>query len=395
MLLACSSITWAGCLGPRGLSATRHRYSEVIRRTNDEELLLSLVRLRYQDGTVFLPVSNITAQFEASGGVDYVNGTDAGDPSSLFTGLLRVSDRPTVVYNPSNEEQFKNVSSPLTLDQLEVLATSYNLGKVFRLFTNYVSGLDNASTGDGPPPPSPPNYEEFNYFADLLTQLQRQQAVLILREKRRKDVDYLVSMTAVDDIVKLKQEGFDIRKTDSGDGYVVNDVAISEVLQLRVEPDSVDTVNALRDVLGLDVGAEKYDMVSVPNQFPKFNVETRNSDIKITMRSLVQTSFFMSQAVEVPRPHIDAGHVVTTRNPDGSEFDWNLVLDDLFCVRCCQRRPKDAHVAVKHRGYWFYIPNCDVTSIGSLRLLNNAFSLKSIRTGTNNDAPVLTLSAGG
>ena len=61
----------SGCLGPGAVRYTRMRYNEVVRDTNDEQLLMNIVRLRYADSPVFIDLPNITSQFElAAGGSD-------------------------------------------------------------------------------------------------------------------------------------------------------------------------------------------------------------------------------------------------------------------------------------------------------------------------------------
>jgi hypothetical protein len=43
-------IAWvsaSGCVGPRAVRYTRMRYNEVVRDTNDQQLLMNIVRLRY------------------------------------------------------------------------------------------------------------------------------------------------------------------------------------------------------------------------------------------------------------------------------------------------------------------------------------------------------------
>src|SRR5512135_1646679 len=65
---------WAGvsgCAGPKAVRYTRIRYNEVIRDTNDEQLLLNIVRLRYADSPVFIDLPNITSQFEVAGRGNY------------------------------------------------------------------------------------------------------------------------------------------------------------------------------------------------------------------------------------------------------------------------------------------------------------------------------------
>ena len=68
---------WAcvsGCLGPKAVRYTRMRYNEVIRDTNDEQLLINIVRLRYADSPVFIDLPNITSQFEVAGRGNYLGG---------------------------------------------------------------------------------------------------------------------------------------------------------------------------------------------------------------------------------------------------------------------------------------------------------------------------------
>ncbi len=53
---------WAalsGCLGPGAVRFTRMRYNEVVRETNDQQLLMNLVRLRYSDSPVFIDLRTI------------------------------------------------------------------------------------------------------------------------------------------------------------------------------------------------------------------------------------------------------------------------------------------------------------------------------------------------
>ena len=53
-----------GYAGPASLEATRPAYNQAIAQTNDQELLLNLVRLRYRDTTYFTSVERIAASLE-------------------------------------------------------------------------------------------------------------------------------------------------------------------------------------------------------------------------------------------------------------------------------------------------------------------------------------------
>ncbi len=78
LLLACIMLAaWVGmngCLGPKAIRSTRLRYNDVIHDTNDEQLLLNIVRLRYADSPIFIDLPSITSQFEVSGRSNYLGG---------------------------------------------------------------------------------------------------------------------------------------------------------------------------------------------------------------------------------------------------------------------------------------------------------------------------------
>ena len=389
LLAVCVIVAFAGCIGPRGLSSTRLKYNEAIRRTNDAETLLALVRLRYQDTNVRLAVSNITSQFEASAGARYEGGDD-----ELGVANVAVSDRPTIVYSPAGAQTVEEVAAPLTLEQLEFLSSTFSLGTVLRMFVGSINGLDNASTAVGPTPSTPPRFEEFRCFAEIASELQNQQAILLKREKRPAEQEYTLPLKSADDFLKLRQAGYDIQETESGNELIVRDSTISPVLVLRQEPETIELSAQLQQLLGLDGNVNKYQITSVPEQFPSTYGPTQRDNIEISLRSLGQVSLFLSQGIEVPERDINCGAVRTTCNHDGSLFDWNQVLGNLFHVRCCKRKPRNARLAVKYRGYWFYVMDCDKATIETLRLLTTVSGLQGVRAGRDVNAPVLTISAG-
>ena len=96
---------WAGacgCLGPKAVKYTRLRYNEVVRDTNDEQLLVNIVRLRYADSPVFIDLPSITSQFELAGGGNFIGGYgfEFGGRTSLGTGQFSMRDTPTLSYHP-------------------------------------------------------------------------------------------------------------------------------------------------------------------------------------------------------------------------------------------------------------------------------------------------------
>ena len=57
-----------GCLnlGPSTINKNRNSYNSIIQKTNDEQLLLNLVRLKYHDTPFFMEIANVTSQHKFS-----------------------------------------------------------------------------------------------------------------------------------------------------------------------------------------------------------------------------------------------------------------------------------------------------------------------------------------
>src|SRR5262245_62779558 len=119
-----------GCIGPKAVRYTRLRYNEVVRDTNDQQLLMNIVRLRYADSPVFIDLPNITSQFEMAGRGNYLGGygNQTRGPASLGYGELSLRDTPTLSYHPrEGREVAKALLTPLSADLLIVATAGANL----------------------------------------------------------------------------------------------------------------------------------------------------------------------------------------------------------------------------------------------------------------------------
>jgi hypothetical protein len=103
--------------------------------------------------------------------------------------------------------------------------------------------------------------------------------------------------------------------------------------------------------------------------------------------------YYLSNAVQPPQEHLDAGVVTTTVDANGKPFDWSAMLGGLFEVRSSKNSPPNPAVAVRHRGRWFYIADDDETSKSTFVLLHQLFSLRA--GDVEESKPVLTLPVGG
>ncbi len=114
--------------------------------------------------------------------------------------------------------------------------------------------------------------------------------------------------------------------------------------------------------------------------------------LRIEPRSLLGAMYYLSHAIRVPLEHEMAGLVVASADEFGTPFDWLHLSGDLLHVDFSEHKPECASVAVKYRGYWFYIDDRDHSSKATFALLMQLFELRA--SGGAGRGPVLTLPVG-
>ena len=127
----CGAILLSACatrLGPRTIPAPRFDYNERIARSQNDQLLLNLVRLRYRDTPVFLDVGTAIAQYtlDARVGVFPRNHVDGTDGTELGVDLGgRYSEQPTITYEPISGAEFtQRLLTPISPSTIILLSQS-------------------------------------------------------------------------------------------------------------------------------------------------------------------------------------------------------------------------------------------------------------------------------
>ncbi|NDY42686.1 hypothetical protein G3N55_07515 [Dissulfurirhabdus thermomarina] len=353
LLLALSVLLAAGCgpVGPTVLQQGRNGYNIAIQRSNDEQLLLNLVRLRYRDTPFFLEVSSVSSQFTFEGSATLSGTANEKNPDVLGLGTgVGFSERPTVSFTPLQGEKFvRMVLSPVSLDSLVLLCNSgWSVERVFRTCVQRMNGLRNAPSASGPTPATPPEYAGFVEATRLLRRLQQRDAVAFAFEK------------------------------EAG--------AFVPVLRLAPAAAGVAEVRRLTALVGPPGPGGRYRLYGSGAGTP------RAGDLVLQTRSLLGILFFLSQAVSVPEADEAAGRVTVTRGPGGEKFDWGQVVGDILRIRHSASRPAGAAVAIRYRGRWFYLDDTDLDSKSTFSLLAQLVALQSGRV--ERVTPLLTLPVG-
>lgn len=339
-------LTGCAALGPRAIQGSRTDYNVALRQTEDEQLLLNLVRLRYRDRVLFLEASALNTQFTFQGSAEAA--TAFGDIATSYGlgGRVAVEEKPTVTYTPLQGADFvERVLSPVRLETLFLLDNSgWSAERAFRALVQQANGVKNAPRASGPTPDTAPQYEDFLRLTRLLRELE------------------------LKDLVVGARRGEDL------------------VLRFSPQAKSLPEYREFMQILGLDPEQGVYPVTTA--------LERSDAGVlNLRFRSFVGVMYFLSQAVEVPQKDIAAGRVTVTRDAAGQPFDWTRVTQGLMRIRSSERRPANAAVAVFYRASWFYIDDADLDSKSTFSMLGQIFALQAGEVETL--TPVLTLPLGG
>jgi hypothetical protein len=395
---------WAcvsGCVGPKAVRYTRMRYNEVVRDTNDEQLLMNIVRLRYADSPVFIDLPNITSQFEVAGRGNYLGGYGNQTPgrSSLGFGDLSVRDTPTLSYHPrEGREIAKSLLTPLSADLLIVVNAGANLEQLLLFAMNDINDVPNAPGSTLLTPTVADDNSVYVRGIRLLASLRARDATELAfgtNEEADGSSDPIPT-SAVEGRDLLNAARHDYVYRTKGQGRVTV-LKREKSLYVRIRPPYVNSpeMAEVARIFHLIPGLSRYRIKSELTEevSPKLPSPLGNDTIYLNLRSVLQIMTFLSKGVEIPEDHIHSGMAPLTYDEAGELYDWTRVTAGNFVVHVQKHRPRSAEVAVHYRGYWFYIACNDVKSRAALAILEIVFALQE--SDGKNVGPLLTLPVGG
>jgi hypothetical protein len=349
-LVAASALVLPGCgrlfgpnatLGPGSIVRGRGLYNRVISETNNQQTLDLIVRARYGEPLGLLTVASVTANLrttttaEAQFGI----GADANYRGNLtpLTLDLAYEDNPTIAYAPVQGERYvKSLLSPIGLDVLVLLlGVEHAPSRLISLLVKQVNGLRNPMYG---PPEA--------------------------RAAFRSSVALLA---------RLEDAGRATWTSTGPEGFalVLHDYS----------PDERETVRALLKAWGLSESLLRggNDVVLPvrlalgPVAKPGLNFQTRS------VYDLIEGA---ATAVEVPEEHAARG----IADPMAES-----ALHGLLKIQSSPTPPHgEVLIAVRHRGYWFFIAADDGPSKVAFRLLQSLIGMRLVE-GTTQTMPTLTI----
>ncbi|HXY35029.1 MAG TPA: hypothetical protein VEI07_12435 [Planctomycetaceae bacterium] len=408
LFLCCCALS--GCtFGAWMLESAVLPYNESVTRVDEEQLLLNLVRLRYNDNAVRIDVSSIAAQYEVAAQAEARPFFEAPNPAgSVFETFTRIlpdvlgstANRPTFSLTPLDDpDTIRGLFTPMSVDGIVFLAeTCYPLSTVFQLFVESMNGVPNAPTASGPPRGLVPEFREFKRAAEILQQLKDLGDVQFVREEKITEYGSHLSEPSVTAtaLVDAAKNGFEYQQQSDKTWALVKR---ARKLSLEIKPEAVSRpeLTELATLLHLKPGQSTYDIaVGTKESFVGEGAgQHQSTTLNINPRSVVQAMYYLSHGILVPPEHVACGLVKTPLLADGTPFDWQELFAGLFTAHSVKqlRRPACASIAIKHRDHWFYIDDRDADSKMTFALLLTMSRVNP--TPAKKGGPVLTLPVSG
>jgi hypothetical protein len=339
----------AGCqiLGPAALGAGRGAYNDVIARTSSEQTLGLIVRLRYSDPIGLLAVSSVTAGLKFS--TQAKGEAGFGSPASYAGALVPFSagvsyeDSPLISYAPVDAQAFlREWLAPVTLETLALAMQGGPRQDVLMLLLVLVERMNGLRSDVGA------TVEERTAFHRVATLLAR-----------------------------FRELGVALWVQESGA------TGRYELILSHYSPGRIAEVEELLRLLDLHGNPAQESTIRIP---VALGVRDGNfNGLAVQTRSVADIMVNVAASIEVPGEHVKEGLVQARPEPTGDQRP-------ILRIRSSSSAPRQANVAVQHRGWWYYVDDTDLASKRAFLQIQMLFMTRlSEATRGLQGAPLLTI----
>ncbi|KTD17259.1 hypothetical protein [Legionella jordanis] len=341
-----------GCraIGPKVVHRDRYDYNIALASSNKQELLLNLVRLRYDQVPMFLHVGAISAstKFTRTGSLTSraffpQTGPTSGEGTAFAQ--LDYSENPIFNYLPYDDKQYTTQLLRMTsLKEVALLLqSSWSIAQVFRLVLQQAGTAVNAPSAARSTSSYPPQFRSFLSMTQVLAKMQRNNAI---------QLSYHMTKDKVEELVLQLSPNYTLSPQD----------------------------RRILHQAGISIHQNRIVFSNTPGPHKAY----------VSTRSVLGMMNYLSKGVLIP-PEDARAHLLTiTRYPNGQVFDWQLVLGNMMTIRYSDKPPTCATVAIPYRGHWYYIDDRDGNSKKTLILLSNVVGLIA-SIGQDDQGPPISL----
>ena len=344
-LVLISLLSGCAVVGPKAIKSGRLSYNESISQTNDQQMLMMVLRNRYEEGGGLLAVSSVTANVRivTSVGVQAGVGNDSNYSGNLvpLSAGASYEENPIISYSPVEGEKYlQQIMSPVPVATIAQMATSLLDPQAYLIaLISSMNGIYNPEFQR----PGDPSDERFGQVISIMSELISMHRLHWVRES-----------------------------SDSGELSILLD---------RSDPAQEAKIDEMLSLLGLPQPSPDAGTILVPISLA---VNDRKADaIGVTTRSVFKLIEVLSAAVEVPPAHISQGMALEFPPP-------GLIGKDLRIHRS-ESRPEQASVAVKYRDHWYFIDDRDLATKRFFKMVGAMWTSTMAEASSGARAPMLTV----
>lgn len=351
-----------GCtsLGSGNVPTDRFNYNAAIAKSRNEQMLLNIIRARYLDIPDFLAVSSVITTYSYEGKLG-VSGTTGGlaATDNIYTGNINLgyAAKPTISYAPLSGQEFnRRMVKEIPIEALFSLGhAGWPMDILMQISISRINHIQNMGFSQVPAPGGVPGAEKLPYE---LQHLENFQSLLLL-------------------ILRLEESGaMEVQRN-------LKDGAYQTYLHFHSNPspELQPMIRKFKQQLELDETKNNFRITGRITDIGK-------DEITMQSRSLLAIISYLSHGIEVPEEDSNRGLVVQLKPELQNAMFRRLPLR----VYSQKEKPEDPYVAVRYRGYWFYIDHSDIRSKRTFSTVQVLFQLQAPSAASA--APVLTLPTG-
>lgn len=327
-LLVGALLTGCHSIGPYNLPLDRYNYNKAVNYSTNQEMLLNLVRLRYDETPLSMKVGTIsgsTSYQRQAGLAGTINFPSVAPTNGSLNpaGTVSYTDNPIISYTPLEDQAFtQSFLARMNLYDVSLLLDSaWSIPRVLRVGFQRIGNAYNAPSAARSTSSHVPEYQN---FIDMTYVLRRMQ---------------LANATT----------GFYSKKGNVED------------LTLVIDPHYHITAKELAILRKAGVVIHDHKIV--------FSTELAPHKVYVVPRSIIGIYNYLSKGLIEPSADLKAKVLTETVYANGSHFDWQNVLRGMMKIYSSDKEPKDAFVSIAYRGHWFYIKDSDSDSKQTLSML--------------------------
>lgn len=365
LLLAFCLIASSCSLGPAQLKGNRIDYNKSIQKSDSEELLLNLVRIRYSESPYFMQVSSISSSFSYSasigGGAEFNQGAEpyVQYPMTKLIPSVRgsIAENPTITYSPLLGEKFvSQLLTDVSPSRFWFLhRAGWEMPMLLHLLVRRVGSLHNPDHYQLTDAASLAQRKDFLQFVDLVSKIALRGDFALLYQEPTKDNPVSLTMQ--------------FRFANAAEADTFEKLLGAKLERNRLQDGSIFSQVFLSESLGL----------------PKTSVQTQGGVIlPVLFRNFVGVMVYLDRGVKAPKADLDKGIVRTF----GIEEAYNDP-DHFIVVESSSVPPTGALLSVTHHNTWFYIKDNDFKSKRTFGFVSVLLSLQSGNVTAT--VPLLTL----